>query len=396
MNSKLKCTTMASLKKRGKYYSIVFKKRVDGKPIRKTYALGTKYKKVADHKKSAYEMLYEKGEIDPFDDNWNLKEYEKSKESSSSTVSSNNFFLEDLKDQFLQTKIHLTAPTQKAYKSVTKLFIEDVGKTMPIGEVNDRDIRNFCIREDLSNASQRSYLRHLKPFFNWLEDEGHIKENPCDKVQPPKKKDKLVEKILTEQDLKKVFKKFMDYQKAQREAGHIKDSTQMQSWFKPLITFAFYTGMRRKEIINLRWEQVNLEEGEIHVTDTKNGRERTVTIFDQVYYGLKEWRKFNGNPQRGLVFPSPRSTKRIEIKLEPNNVSRVFKKHAKKAKLKSTINFHGLRHSNATYRLREGYDVIVVKDELGHRSIEVTNRYVHLVSKDRKEKAKQRGHITYM
>ena len=154
--------------------------------------------------------------------------------------------------------------------------------------------------------------------------------------------------------------------------------------------------MRRKEILNLKWEEVNLGRAEIHVTDTKNGKERTVTVFDQVYYTLKDWRKFNNNPKRGLVFPSPRSNGKIEIKLEPNNVSRVFKKYAKRAQMKPAVNFHSLRHSNATYRLRENYDVTVVKEELGHSSIEVTMRYVHLVSKDRKEKAIQKGHISYL
>lgn len=163
--------------------------------------------------------------------------------------------------------------------------------------------------------------------------------------------------------MEKVKYTFRQHKQRQREAGYIKHFTQIQYWFKPLITVAFYTGMRRKEILNLRWKDVHLSDGEIHVTDTKNGEVRTVTIFDKVYYSLKAWKRFNEGPADGLVFPSPRSSNVIEIKLEPNNVSRVFKKYAQKANLKSTISFHGLRHSNATYRLKEGYDVIVVKDE---------------------------------
>lgn len=136
--------------------------------MRKTYALGTKYKKVAKHKQTEYEKLYEKGKINPFDKNWNLKDYEKSQANSSSSISNKNYFLEDLKKQFLQTKVHLTDSTQRAYRSVIKLFIEDVGQTMPVDKINANDIRSFCIREGLSNASQRNYLRHLKAFFNWL------------------------------------------------------------------------------------------------------------------------------------------------------------------------------------------------------------------------------------
>ena len=68
---------MASLRKRNNYYSIVFATRVDGKLIQKTYALGTKYKKIAEQKKYQYEKLHEAGEINPFADDWNLQEYEK-------------------------------------------------------------------------------------------------------------------------------------------------------------------------------------------------------------------------------------------------------------------------------------------------------------------------------
>jgi site-specific recombinase XerD len=304
--------------------------------------------------------------------------------------------LVDLKENFIKHKSHLSTPSIDAYKSVIKLFIEHVGKSMTADLVEPRDIRAFCLQERFSNATKRNYLRHLKSFFNWVVDKEIIDRNPCNDISAPNKKDKLVEKVITEAQLEEVFDAFRSHQHEQRQKGYISDYKQMQFWFKPLITTAFYTGMRRKELINLQWDHVNLEKGEIHVTDTKNGRERTVTVFDPVYYRLKAWHRFNGYPESGLVFPSPQSTNKLEIQLEPNNVSRVFKKYAKKAGLKSSISFHSLRHSNATYRLKEGYDVLVVKEELGHKSIEVTNRYVHLVSNDRKEKAKQRGHITYM
>lgn len=87
----------------------------------------------------------------------------------------------------------------------------------------------------------------------------------------------------------------------------------MQHWFKPLITLAFNTGLRRKESIQLRWEHVNLDNRFIRVTDTKNGSERTVPIFDQLYWRLKAWHKFIGHPESELVFPSPKSTSIQEI-----------------------------------------------------------------------------------
>jgi site-specific recombinase XerD len=386
---------MASLKKRGKYYSIVFKKRENDQQIFKTYSLGTSYKKIADKKRIDYEKLFESGEIDPFDPHWNLKEYEKAQSSSIMSSNVDSYYLQDLSKSFLKSKPHVTDATIKGYKSVIKLFSEFVGQSLTAPLVRANDIRSFCFKSSYSNATKRNYLRHLKAFFGWMVKEGIIENNPCADIHPPKKKDKLVDKIFNEDVLNEIITAFRKYQLKQRQKGHIAHQTQQQHWFKPLITTAFYTGMRRKELIQLRWEQVNLAEREIYITNTKGGLERTVIIFDKLFSRLIAWHKMNGNPKKGLVFPSPRSTDRHEIRLSGDNASKVFKSYAcDKAKLKDTIHFHGLRHSCATFMIRQGFDVTMVKDMLGHKSIEVTMRYVNLVVNDRKRRAKELGLIT--
>ena len=385
---------MASLKKRGKYYSIVFKKKVDGKFVYNQFALGTTYKKIAEHKKTEYEKLVQNGEIDPFEPNWSLKEYEQSVSSDMSNKIVNSYYLEDLKKDFLKTKSHATDATKKGYKSVIKLFTEHVGQSMTVNLIRTNDIRSFCFKKSYSNATQRNYLIHLKAFFSWLTEQGIIEKNPCKGIKPPKKKDKLVDKIFDEKDLNKIFIAFRKYQLKHVKEKHIIHDNQKQHWFKPLITTAYYTGMRRKELVQLRWEQVNLENREVFVTDTKNGRERTVVLFDPVYYRLKAWHKLSGKPNKGLVFPSPRSTKNLEVALTGENASKIFKFYVREAKLKDGIHFHGLRHSCATFMIKKGFDVSLVKGMLGHESIEVTMRYVTLGGKDRMNRAKELGLIT--
>jgi integrase len=385
---------MASLTKRGNYWSIIFKKRIDDKPIRKTYALGTKYKKVAEHKKTKFEKLYHRGEIDPFDENWNLKEYEEGCKTSAKTAINSSYYLEDLKEDFLTSKSHTSIDTQKAYKYIIKLFIEDVGISMTANLVRPLDIRTFCLQERLATATQRTYLRHLKAFFNWVADKGIIEINPCNDVHPPNKKDKLVDKIIREDQLQNIFHTFQNLQAEKQKAGYIMSPKQKQFWFKPIITTAFYTGMRRKELLQLRWEHIDLKGREVHITDTKSGQERSVVLFDQAYLCLKAWNRFYDYPTNGLVFPSPKSNKHMEIKLTGGTVSKTFKSIIRKSDIKNTMHFHGLRHSCATFMLRQGFNVIEVKEMLGHKSIEITYRYVHLISDDRKNKAEQLGLIT--
>jgi site-specific recombinase XerD len=384
---------MASITKRNGNYSIIFKTTLNGNSYKKTYALGTKYKKIAEQKKLEYEKLYEAGKINPFDDNWNLQQYEKEQELKGTSYTSP--IISTLQKQFLREKTNVTEKTKKTYEYIIRQLMDQVGHSMPVTMITTNDIRSFCLRPHLANASKRNYLKHLKAFFNWVVEKEVLESNPCDKVGLPKTRDNLVDKIIDEEELNEIFDKFKAYQKKHQESGAISTDAQMQHWFIPLITLAFYTGLRRKEIVQLRWEHVNLKSRFLRVTDTKNGYERTVPIFDTLYTELKQWQDFNDNPKRGLVFPSPRSVPNGEMALRADNVSKRFKFYAtEEAKLKETIHFHGLRHSCATFLLRKGFNVIEVKKILGHKSLDVTNKYVHLVADDLLRTANRAGLIT--
>lgn len=361
----------------------------------KTFALGTRYKKIAEEKKVLYQKLYEEGKIDPFQDGWSVKDYERAQyESSGKAAVVDSYFLDDLKEDFLKTKSHTTKATRKGYGSVIKLFIDHVGRSMTATLIKPSDIRTFCFKDSYSNATQRNYYKHLKVFFAWLTEKGIIEENPCEEVTPPKKRDKLVDKIFSEEELGQIFEAFKAHHKKCEENRHIVQQSLRQDWFIPMIQTAYYTGLRRKEITRLKWHQVDLENREIQVTDTKNGRERTVLVFDKAYHTLKDWHAESGNPKNGFVFPSPKSHKKGQFALPGDYVSKVFKGYVKKAELNESIHFHGLRHSCATFMIREGVDVTMVKEMLGHRSIEVTMRYVSLNVNDRKNRAKELGLIS--
>lgn len=382
---------MASLKKRGKNYSIVFKKHIAGKPVLKTFAIGTKYKKIAERKKVEYEKLYESGEIDPFEAGWNLSDYESEKNDHSSEHA---VILDRLVDEFLESKTGVTQKTKDTYDEILKRFSSEVGKTMPIQKVNSGDVSKFCLRKDLANASKKNYHRHLNAFFNWLKENDIVEKNPCKEVNLPKVKDNLSEKIIEEDELEELFKAYRESQFKKRKTGRINRKMAKKNWFRPLVMLGFYTGMRRKELIQLNWRNVYLEDRMIRITDTKNARERTVPIFDPLYDVLIAWHRFQGQPVKGLLFPHPKSTPIHEFPLAGDHVYRVFKKYVKKAKLKSSINVHSLRHSCATFLFRKGFDSLEIKKMLDHSSLDVTNKYVQLVTTDLLDKAEKKGLIT--
>ena len=132
---------MASLTKRNGYYSIVFKTTVNGKSYKKTYALGTKYKKIADQKKLEYQKLYDAGKINPFDDHWNLQEYEKEQELEGTSLTSP--IISTLQKQFLKNKTNVTEQTKTTYRQIISQFMEQVGYSMPVTMINTDDIKSF-------------------------------------------------------------------------------------------------------------------------------------------------------------------------------------------------------------------------------------------------------------
>lgn len=132
-------------------------------------------------------------------------------------------------------------------------------------------------------------------------------------------------------------------------------------WLKSIIIFALHTGMRRSEILNLKWEDVDFNRKLIIVTKSKNNQKRAIPMSQTVYKLLK------GIKVRDIskVFP---------VTVEA--LKDAFKRAVKKAGLKD-FHFHDLRHTFATRLVQNGIDIFTVKELLGHKTITMTMRYAH-------------------
>ncbi len=147
------------------------------------------------------------------------------------------------------------------------------------------------------------------------------------------------------------------------------------SHLKPIVTVALHTGMRLSEILNLKWEQVDLKHGFILLDTTKNGERREIPIDNTLI------KMFNNMP-RGFeskyVFAGKDG--------DPyKSVKRSFSTALKKAEIRD-FKFHDLRHTFASHLVMAGVDITSVKELLGHKSLSMTMRYSHL-SPSHKRKA---------
>jgi excisionase family DNA binding protein len=136
---------------------------------------------------------------------------------------------------------------------------------------------------------------------------------------------------------------------------------------KPIILAALLTGMRRGEILSLKWSQVDLRKRVILVTGTKSGKDRTIPVNGRLWAELIGLKQRNGNSDH--VFHGPDGRPISEIKTSFNSAKR-------RANIKGFC-FHALRHTAASRMIEAGVDLITVKDILGHSSVKITERYTH-------------------
>lgn len=135
---------------------------------------------------------------------------------------------------------------------------------------------------------------------------------------------------------------------------------------------ALTTGMRIGEILNLKWGQIDLENGLIHVEISKNKQRRSIPINESL---RKEIELLPPKMKDEYIFPHSSKYPRGCIK-------RMWKKILEKAGL-SDFRFHDLRHTFASYVMMKKGNVPLLQDLLGHKDSEMTLRYSHLSPKYR-------------
>ena len=376
---------MACLQKRGKYYYIVFSERINGKLKQKKFSLRTKRKKRAERLKVKYEELREHGEIAPFN-GWHPKQQQKD------SLNNNLHILEKAAEEFIKKRSEAGETTKNNYRRHLNMLKDRLGKSIPVKSITEEDIRSFCFRPELATATKKSYLNHLKVFFRWLKKQGLVDKNVTKDIKALDPPNKIVEKTITYQELMKIFDAFDEYYRKQRAKKSVTKKHQMRVWFKPLIATTYYTGLRAKEVVNLRWRDVDLINGYITIkctsrSSTKTGKERRIPIRENLKSWLINWYLNQDRPKTGYVFPSSKNINGNQ-KMCKLAMSKSYKKFVRLAGLPESINFHGLRHTCATDLLREGLKIESVADWLGDTVETVNKHYKHLDETDLKRELK--------
>jgi integrase len=138
-------------------------------------------------------------------------------------------------------------------------------------------------------------------------------------------------------------------------------------YLQDLVTFAIHTGLRLGEILNLKWEEVDLETGILDLRVRKNRRMLEVPLNDKALSVVRGW---HGIRKCDVVFYNP------ETGGQWKDLWLGLKKACRKAGL-SEVTWHTFRHTFASRLNRSGADLVTVKELLGHADIKTTMRYAH-------------------
>lgn len=237
----------------------------------------------------------------------------------------------------------------------------------------------------LKPLSQKTILEHHRLIRAMLHRAVYwqlLFSNPCERVQPPKSK--------------KPKRKYYDDEQCKVLLSNLNELSVDDIKYKTAITLTLFTGVRLGELMGLEWSDIDFTNGIVSInkssqylsdkgvftkTPKTESSIREVAIPDFVVSLLEEYRLWY-EMQKSIYGELWTNSDRLFVQsdgkpMHPSTISKWFVKFVKEIGL-PVINFHGLRHTNATLLISQNIDVAVVAARLGHAQITTTfNFYVH-------------------
>ncbi|MFQ5944537.1 MAG: tyrosine-type recombinase/integrase [Anaerolineales bacterium] len=224
------------------------------------------------------------------------------------------------------------------------------------------------IEGGLAPSTINGFARSLKAFSSWLEEDGYAESNIMKRLKPPKVPRILI-RPLTEDELRKIL------------LAIPQDTPEGVRNFAIVLMFCD-TGIRLSELVHLRVADFDARAGEFKVYG-KGARERNVPIGRNarraVVRYVEHHRPEPVNPQEVRLF--------LTVAGDPmsrNSIGKMVQRLARRTGLRR-VHPNLFRHTFAVRYLTNGGDVFTLQKILGHKSLEMTRRYVSLASADVKE-----------
>jgi integrase/recombinase XerD len=243
---------------------------------------------------------------------------------------------------------------------------------MPDPELHDishETLRRYylsVINQGVRPRTQRSHLHAIKSVFGYYHKNGAMPDDPSANLVYPRM-DSAQRKLISDQELQLLL-----------EATGRQASDYRCVRDRAIIAAFVFCALRRQDVLDLRPEDVNLDEKVLIVQKGKGGKSRQIPLCKEVHQALGDWIAMRQtlkikSDARLFTIPGGRS-------LGTYALSKIIKEVAAIAGLKGEdrIQPHSMRHAAATRMLRNGMDVQAISTWLGHGDIKTTNIYLHI------------------
>lgn len=212
-------------------------------------------------------------------------------------------------------------------------------------------------RQKVSPATTNRDLACLKCMLNKAVVWGKLKENPAKNI-----------KLFKENNKRTIYLE-------EPEINNLLSNC--HGYLKVIVILALNTGMRKGEILNLKWDDIDFKMDIIYLLTTKNGEKREIPMNKNVRMALLS---LDRHKKSKYIFTNREGRPLGDIK-------KGFLTALKKSGIlkNSKFRFHDLRHTFASQLVMSGVDLNTVRELLGHKSINMTLRYSHLSPRHKKQ-----------
>ena len=266
----------------------------------------------------------------------------------------------DKYEDYLNYEKNFSKHTVSAYLRDVKVFEKFLAQNdcKISNEINYSFIRQWIVslsEKSYSKTSINRKIASLKSYFNFLVNIDIIESSPLKGHKNLKSSSKIVIPF-SEDEIMQVFENFNNSKISDRD--------------KLIIEIFYSTGIRREELINIKIQDIYLEQGLIKILG-KRSKERLIPILPSLSKNLKIFISNNNNSK--YLF----ETKKLK-KISVSTVYRLINKYFRLVSSKVKVSPHVLRHTFATHMLNNGADINTIKEILGHSSLSSTQIYTKI------------------
>jgi integrase/recombinase XerD len=299
-----------------------------------------------------------------------------------------------------------SAKTRIAYRSDLDQVAAYAGDNFQLTALEPSFVENWAAdlrARNYSPASMRRKMVVLKVFCSYWVRKGLLVESPFWRVKLSFGRIKQLPRSLTETEMRgllaqakrnqsaaKIERKAAVLAKGKRRSRRVREYRALRNL--ALVDLLFATGMRVGEVSSLNLHDFPISEAVVRVKG-KGGRDRLAFIVDEQSLRIQkrhlELRSHFGSESEALFLNA------MGGRLSTQGIANIISQFRKDAGIERHVTPHMLRHTVATLLLRNGVDIRVVQEFLGHASIATTQRYTH-VTKDHLVRVLRERHPSFV